>query len=589
MKARPLIGNQQTFSSPMLRQAVELHRQGKLDRAERLYRAALAARPQDFDAAYWLGMLQYQQRRFEDALRSLDAAVKIRPADSTALASLALLQATLGRPEEALANYDKSLAVDPNQAGTLSNRGNAFIALKRPADALASYDRALALAPNEPAVHNNRGRALIDLMRPDEALASFDKAIGLKPDYAEAYDNKGVLLNELGRFDDAMKATERAIALAPKRIRSYLSLTLSKEMTPGDPHLHALEALARTTPSLAPEEEVDLNFALGKAYADIGDHARSFRRLADGNALKRRRTPYDEAAALGLLRRTRSTFTSELMRNLEGCGDPSPVPVFIVGMPRSGTTLIEQILASHPALFAAGETDALYKAMETFGGAGEGPTRFPEAAMNMSGEQWRRLGSIYVGRARAAAPAAVRISNKTPDNFRFIGLIRLALPNARIIHVRRNPVDTCVSCFARLFADDLPYAYNLGELGRYYRGYEALMAHWREALPQDAMLEVQYEHIVGDLEAEARRIVAYLGLEWDPRCLDFHQTERQVRTASVRQVRRPIYNSSVGRWRAYEAFLAPLLAELDPSKAPFLPGEPATTRNRGDDPQVHAA
>jgi hypothetical protein len=180
------------------------------------------------------------------------------------------------------------------------------------------------------------------------------------------------------------------------------------------------------------------------------------------------------------------------------------------------------------------------------------------------------------------APAAERIANKTPENFRLLGLIHLALPKARLIHTRRDPVDTCLSCFSNLFADNLPYTYDLAELGRYYRGYDALMAHWRDALPQEAMLEVQYEELVADLEGQARRILSYCGLEWDARCLDFHRTERPVRTASLTQVRQPIYKSSVGRWRTYEPFLGPLLAELAPVLACAVP-EPAESETA--DPQ----
>ncbi len=182
----------------------------------------------------------------------------------------------------------------------------------------------------------------------------------------------------------------------------------------------------------------------------------------------------------------------------------------------------------------------------------------------MSAEQLRRLGARYVDRIRALAPTAARITNKTTDNFRWVGLIHLALPNARIIHMRRDPLENCLSCFSLLFKDNLAYTFDLGELGRYYRAYQGLMTHWSRALPPEAMIDVQYEHVVADVEAQARRIVAYCGLEWDPRCLDFHQTERPVRTASAAQVRQPIYGGSVARWRAFAPKLGTLLAELGP-------------------------
>jgi hypothetical protein len=321
--------------------------------------------------------------------------------------------------------------------------------------------------------------------------------------------------------------------------------------------------LADTMSSLTVHEQIELGFALGKAYADIGAHERAFRRLIDANALKRKQTFYDEGASLAGFERMKAAFTDALMRANEGLGDPSCAPVFILGMPRSGTTLVEQILASHPGLFGAGEIDDFGKAtVASLRRAQRSAQDFPEAISTMSGEQLRRLGEDYLGRIRAKAPAAERIANKTPENFRLVGLIHLALPNARIIHMRRDPVDRCVSCFSKLFAENLPYAYDLGELGRYYRAYEDLMAHWRAVLPEGVVLDVRYEEVVADLEGQTRRILDHCRLEWDARCLDFHRAARPVRTASVAQVRQPIYASSVGRWRAYEPFLAPLISAL---------------------------
>ena len=338
-------------------------------------------------------------------------------------------------------------------------------------------------------------------------------------------------------------------------------------MTQGDPHLGAMKDLARDAPSLPPDEQIFLHFALARAFADVGDHARSFRHLLDGNGLKRKGTAYDEAASIGILERTRAAFTSPLMRANEGVGDPSRAPLFIVGMPRSGTTLVEQILASHSEVFGAGEITDFDIAVAGLGGVAGGATHSPETVARMSGDQFRRLGASYVARLTRLAPAAARVTNKTPGNFSLVGLIHLALPNARFIHISREPADTCVSCFSSLFVGDLPYAYDLGELGRYYTAYERLMAHWRDALPKGVMLDVRYEDLVGDLEGQARRIIGHCGLAWDARCLDFHQNPRQVRTASAAQVREPIHGGSIGRWRRYRAFLAPLLAELGPSNA----------------------
>jgi hypothetical protein len=231
-------------------------------------------------------------------------------------------------------------------------------------------------------------------------------------------------------------------------------------------------------------------------------------------------------------------------------------------MPRSGTTLIEQILASHPKVFGAGELREMANLAGRIGGA-EGAA-FPEAVPGLSREELRRIGAQYVQAVTRLAPGAERITDKMPGNFSLAGLINLALPNARIIHACRDARDTAFSCFSLLFSGTLEFTYDLAELGRYYRAYLKLMAHWREVLPEGIMLEVQYEDVVGDLESQARRIIAHCGLEWDDACLSFYTTERSVRTASATQVRQPIYQSSIGRWRLHEEALGPLLRELPP-------------------------
>ncbi|HEY1944259.1 MAG TPA: sulfotransferase [Roseiarcus sp.] len=319
----------------------------------------------------------------------------------------------------------------------------------------------------------------------------------------------------------------------------------------------------RESPPLDVDDRIFPHFALGKAYADIADCERSFRHFSQGGALKRKHRGYDEAQVLRDLELTQAGCASEWFARHYGYGDPSPIPVFIIGMPRSGATLVEQILASHPDVHGAGEINDFEMAMGEIGEVGSLALGRPEFVAQISDEDLRRLGAGYLRRIDAATRPERRIVNKTTENFRFAGLISLALPNARIVHVRRNPLDTCVSCFSNLFLNDLPYSYDLAELGCYYRAYEALMNFWRSVLPHSMMIEVQYEDVVADLEGQARRIVAHCGLPWDARCLDFHNHQRSVRTASVAQVRRPLYTSSVGRWRRYDAFLEPLVAALD--------------------------
>jgi hypothetical protein len=323
-----------------------------------------------------------------------------------------------------------------------------------------------------------------------------------------------------------------------------------------------MESLAATP--LNETGRLQLDFALAKAYGDLGDHDAGFRRLLSGNARKRARIRYDETAALGYFGSIQSTFTPELLREKEklGGGSASAAPVFILGMMRSGSTLVEQILASHPQVHGAGELRTLTRLTQLVQSPGGNPVAYPEFVPGLDAGALRQFAAHYLADIRRLAPEALHVTDKMPENFFFAGLIHLILPNARIIHTVRDPVDTCVSCFSRLFTAEQNHTYELGELGRYYRRYQTLMAHWREVLPPGRMLEVRYEEVVADLETQARRIIAHCGLEWDPRCLSFHATERPVRTSSVAQVRQPLYPSAVGRAHRYEAFLGPLRQAL---------------------------
>jgi tetratricopeptide (TPR) repeat protein len=433
----------------------------------------------------------------------------------------------------------------------------------RLAEAATCYRRVLAAQPNRAEVRSNLGVALMDQGKLDEAIAEYHQAIRINPDNAVAHANLGLALAEQGGFELAFNSFEKSIELAPRRAVTYRFLAEVKRFTAGDQHLAAMESLARDVELLSAEDQIDLHFALGKAYADVGDHERSFRNLLRGNALKRQRITYDAAGTRDLFRRIQEVFSRELISSKRSLGDPSTKPVFIVGMPRSGSTLVEQILASHPSVYAAGELDYAGMLMGPEPAAtlrSGGSVHFPELVRSMDGEHLRQFAASYVTAISALAPHAERIVDKLPTNFLLAGLIHMALPNARIIHTCRNPIDTCLSCFARLFSQKHLFSYDLAELGDYYRGYENLMEHWRRVLPPGIMLDVQYEDVTVDLETEARRIVAHCGLEWNDACLTFHKTERPVRTTI--QVRRAIYRSSVGRWRAYKDHLEPLIRAL---------------------------
>ena len=551
------------FAEALFHRALALEGMGRPLDALASYDAALAREPGLVEALNNRGAILLDLGRPEAALASLNAALIQRPDYLDALNNRGGALRQLRQYEAALADFERVLAREPRNAAALNNRGNVLRDLGRWTLALASYDAALAVDPRHLEALTNRGGALRRLGRAQEAMASFEQALSIDPQHAEAICDRGVLLAELGQAQDGAREIERAIALRPGRASYYYSLSEACRIGADEPVLRAMRGLARDMGELSTTEQIDLHFALGKALTDIGDPDGAFGHLRQGNDLMRRRVAYDEAATLASLEAMAQAFSAEALTMRSAGGDPSTAPVFIVGMPRSGTTLVEQVLASHPAVFAAGESHALAETIEALGG----PALIgaPDALARLPDEALRALGAAYVRAISDQAEGALRIVNKMPDNFRFIGLICLALPKARIIHTRRDPIDTCLSCYSKRFTGHLPFTFDLGELGRYHRGYQALMAHWRGVIPSNMMLEVDYEAMTGDLEAQARRIIAHCGLDWDPRCLDFHLTDRHVRTASAVQVRQPLYQSAVGRWRAFEPHLGPLIAALGPA------------------------
>jgi tetratricopeptide (TPR) repeat protein len=539
-----------------------LRDQGKLADSISASRLAIRYKADLADAHSNLGAALHDQGKLDDAVAAHLEAIRLRP-------DMALFHFNLGatlhdcrRYDEAVNEYRQAIRINPDFAEAHSNLGATLREQDKLDEAIAAERHALRIKPDLAVAHSNLGAALYDQGHIHDAVAAYRQAILLKPDLAAAHGSFGAALIELGRVAEGRASLQRAINLAPRKIKYRRYLGEVDRYIAGEPRLAALEEFARNTAQLSANDRIELHFALGKAYDDVARYADAFRHLLEGNALKRRQIVYNEAATLGVLERIRTVFTSDLIRAWRNAGHPSSVPIFVVGMQRSGTTLVEQILASHPQVFGAGELKHFDRAMEGARAKRGRSAIFPEAILGMTNTDFYELGAQYAASTRQLAPGASHIVDKMPANFLVAGLIHLALPNAVIIHAKRDPMDTCLSCFSKLFAETQNHTYDLAELGRYYRGYQKLMEHWRSVLPAERILDVRYEDVVADLEGQARRIIAHCGLDWDPQCLAFYETKRPVRTASAMQVRQPIYNSAIGRWRLYESFLGPLRAEL---------------------------
>ena len=545
----------------LLQSGIAAAGRGAGDEAIAWLHKAVALQP-DFGAAQAnLGLLLVALRRHAEAEPHLRMAVALMPPDAALRNALGVAQEALRRYADAEASYRGALQADPGLAEAHANLGNCLRRLGRMYEAEAHFVRAIELKPEYAVAHFNLGVLLQDREEFERAIAEYRQATAHRPDFVEALNNLGSCLRMQGFVDEARTVFERILELRPTQIEAHCNLAQYKTYRVGDPQIEQFLSQRHRLESLPHEGQVRYWFTVGKMLEDIGRHDESFAAYAQGNRAKHELTPWDEAAHLDLQRRIIATFSRErLARHAVTSTAEGPTPIFIVGMPRSGTSLLEQVLATLPGIHGAGEitwlSETLHDAAKDFGAS---DFKFPESLESAGDAQLLELGRLYIERIRELAPDSSHVVDKLPDNFQHIGLIHLMLPNARIVHAMRDPMDSCFSCFSRLFiANNLGYTYNLGAVGRYWVSYHELMAHWRQVLPEGRILDVPYESMVSDFENQARRLVEYLGLPWDERCLGFHNNRRVVKTASVAQVRRPIYKTSVARWKHYEAHLGEL-------------------------------
>jgi tetratricopeptide (TPR) repeat protein len=488
----------------------------------------------------------YQLGRYAEAEAAAQRALELAPDAGAAHITAALVAGALHGWEIALGRLDAFATRVPGDAAVTSARAYALLRLGRYIEALDAAERGLAARPDFGGLLEALGCAQRALGRFDEAAVTFDRAIALGHNPAAMLVLKGAGLLETGAIAEARATLERALELDPANAEAWLALGDVRAYVPGDPALAHMEALLAGAAGLRGEQRTLVHFALGKAYQKSGEADAAFRHFVAGNAAQRATFVYDVANDEAFARERIARYTSATMARLAGSGYASRAPIFVLGMPRSGTSLVEHILASHPAVYGAGEL-----------------TYFDQALAECGPDDLAALGARYLALVDAIAPAGRRVVDKLPSNFRHAGLIRLALPRARIVHCVRDPLDTCFSCYTTLFTGRQDFSYDLAETGRYYQAYAALMEHWRSCIPPAVMLDVRYEEFVTDIEAGARRLLAFLDLPWNDAVLRYYETNRPVRTASYAQVRRPIYTTSIGTAQRYREHLQPLIEALD--------------------------
>ena len=546
------------------------HRAGRLAAAEAGYREILEAAPGYPGAALNYALLARSTGRVDLALGLAEEAVASEPFEAIAHATLGNLLLEKERTAESVDAYSAALRFDPGHVNARFNLGYALRRLGEPEAAADEFNRLVDRLPNDAGNWIGLGGALLEAARPRDALDALKRALVLSPNDPEVLTELGIAHVDAGEFEAARGCYRRVIAARPDDGRAWLNYAKTRRFdaaTDGTEIEEAERAAARLDAAPEPGVECgDLHFALGKMHDDLGDYDRAFEHFRRGNEILRRHTPHDPGAAERLAAEMEARYDASWFEGVRGEGEPSPRPVFIVGMPRSGTTLVEQILASHPAVHGAGELIRLPNIARRLLGRGGGGDRArgdhgaearPPAKADL--EAAARDYLEYIG---ARAGAALRVTDKLPENYHHLGLIASILPNARIVHVRRDPMDVCVSNYVVRFGQGHAWSFGFESLPAEYHAYERLMRHWRAVLPSP-MHEISYERLTESLEAESRRLVGFCGLDWDPGCLEFHRTERAVHTASGWQVRQPVYRRSVGRWRNYERHLEPLHTALE--------------------------
>ncbi len=541
-----------------------LQAQGRAAEAEAAYRRAIGLRPEDHRYYNNLGILLREQGRFEAAAASLREAVSRCPEHPAAQANLGAVLLELGDVEGSEAACRRALELDPQDADTLNIMAVVMWTKEDLHGAADLFRRAIALAPRRPEFYVGLGKVLKDGGDPEGAAAACRKALAIDPDLAGAHTGLGIALVDSGHIDEAIACFRRALAIEPDNLGAFYQLSVSGSAELGDQDISRMTNLLAVD-RLPPKMRTTLHFALANAYERRGDAQQAFVHYRKGNERRRDALAvtgdgFDADADERLVSRIVAAFDGAFFAAPQSFGDSSALPVFIVGMPRSGTTLVEQVIASHPRAHGAGELTDITQLTKRLPDILETDAAYPECATRLRPAISARLAREYLDRLRTLAPDADRVTDKNPYNFRHLGLIAALFPGARVVHCRRDPRDTALSCYLNNL--EAPWSMDLDDIGRYYRCYQNLMVHWRDVLPLP-VLEVVYEELIADQEGESRRLIDFLGLPWDPACLAFHKTERAVLTASSWQVRRPLYAASVGRWRAFREFLGPLQMPLD--------------------------
>jgi tetratricopeptide (TPR) repeat protein len=492
-----------------------------------------------------------EQGAYAEAAAFYEEALELDSSHAEALNNLGSSHSYLGRFEEAERCFREAMAIKPNYSDPCSNLGNLLRQKSYVADSEVLLRRALKLRPNNHDARINLGLTLMLLGRLRDAKACFAKVLKAAPRNVHAMFGLGQIDMAEGRFEEAETTYRRIVELSPKMTNAWAALADTRKMTTADGEwLKRAQEMVMSV--VHPVEEANLRFAMGKYCDDVHDFPQAFENFKRGNELlKTMAVDYDRKEHSHFVDEMIRVYSRESISTIGAAGSSSANPVFVVGMPRSGTTLAEQIIASHPAAHGAGELDFWKRLVAK-------DTNLTQGVLGEPGRP--KVAEEYLRVLESFSASASRVVDKAPVNSDFLGLIYSVFPNARVIYMQRDPIDTCLSCYFQQFLGGINFAFDLADLVHYCREHKRMMAHWRAVLPPGFILDVPYEELVADQEGWSRKMVKFVDLEWDPRCLEFHTNKGQVVTASAWQVRQKVYKSSVARWRNYEKFIGPLRA-----------------------------
>ncbi len=509
------------------------------------------------------GIALQQKKRFVEAEYQYQSVLRASPRNPDALNLMGTLALEAKQPQRAIVYFEKALKALPRQPAYINNLGSALLAVEDYPAAAQQFRRALLFDPKLVDAICNLGRVSKLLNKSDEALEHYQRALAVAPQLDKAALGLADVRRDRGEMAEATALYREVISRGTEAIQALVGLAAAHRFTSEDREPALMQdLLSAGVPD--PDARVALRHALGKALADLGQHDAAFASFAAAKAETSK--GFDLALLTARYDHVIGALDATFFAERRDFGLDTELPVFIVGMPRSGTTLTEQICASHSQVSGAGELRTLGALASELGALDPDPSLYVQRMQRMTAAESRRIAERYLEQLRAFGGAGPRITDKMPHNFEQLGLIALLFPRARVIHCRRAPIDTCFSCFTHPFNEGHGYNTDLGTLGRYYLEYRRITDHWHRVLPNPPLIS-SYEELIGNQEAQSRSLIAHLGLEWEDGVLDFHRSERLVKTPSRWQVRQPIYRSSVRGWHPYRRHLGPLLDALGPLAA----------------------